>query len=162
MSELRASQPEVPMVSTLDLLSVEYPLTEEDVVPVFEEDEEDKDCGNPSCNRRVEMMRAQISDLNQQIDTLSGALKSVTRRYRVLKRRTSAKGSARVQQVTKKLLSSLGPDEESGNTPPSTHEEPSDTQRRMIDSSFCQKCSCEGGTHRGRSGHLCTFLFLQL
>lgn len=138
LSALSASNPEVLMVSTLDL-EAELPGMKDATMPL---DEEDEECTNAACNRRVAKMRAQISDLNQQVDTLSDALKSVTRRYRVLDRRPTSKGAARLQQVTKKLLSSLGQEEESGapdepspespGIPPSTHEETSDTQPPSI------------------------------
>lgn len=36
LSALRASQPEVPMVSPLDLIAAKKPMTEEGTVPVFE------------------------------------------------------------------------------------------------------------------------------
>ncbi|KAK7172392.1 hypothetical protein R3I93_004652 [Phoxinus phoxinus] len=110
LTALRASDPAVPMVSTLDL--EQHQLMEEDTsIPQDPEDLEEE-CDNPGCKKQKELLRTQVGDLKRQVDTLSETLRMVTRRYRILKRRSTSLGSARIGQVAQRLLSSLGPEEE--------------------------------------------------
>lgn len=120
LSALRASNPEVPMVSTLDLergeRELEDPTTAAVLEPEEEEEEEEdrreKVCESEPCKRLVKRQSRMIADLNQQVDDLTETLRSVTRRYRALRRKSEARGSARIKQVARRLLSSLGPEEE--------------------------------------------------
>ncbi|CAM4569148.1 unnamed protein product [Leuciscus chuanchicus] len=111
LTALRASNPAVPMVSTLDL--EQHQLLEEDLSnPQDPEELEEEECDKPGCKRQKELLRAQVADLNRQVDTLSKTVRMVTRRNRILKRRSTSLGSARIGQVAQRLLSSLGPEEE--------------------------------------------------
>ncbi|KAG1927353.1 hypothetical protein F2P79_024291 [Pimephales promelas] len=98
---LRATNPVVPLVSTLDLL----PEIEDPDVPLNEDEEE---CSNPDCKERVEKLRLENSNLNQSVDTLTTALRDITRRYRLLKKRSASKGAGRLSKATRRLISSLG------------------------------------------------------
>ncbi|CAM4573605.1 unnamed protein product [Leuciscus chuanchicus] len=73
-------------------------LTEEEV-----SEEEVQACGNPGCLK----VRDEVADLNRQVDTLSQALRDVTRRYRLLRRKSRPNPSAQVARVTSRLLSAL-------------------------------------------------------
>jgi len=84
IAALRATNPAVPLVSTLDLL----PEIKEPDVPLNEDVEE---CSNPDCNERVEKLRLENSNLNQSVDTLTTALRDITRRYCLLKKRSASK-----------------------------------------------------------------------
>ncbi|RXN39294.1 LRR and PYD domains-containing 3-like protein [Labeo rohita] len=110
LTALRASNPAVPMVSTLDLEEHEQ-LEDPDVPPSLEELEAEE-CSNPECKRQKKFLRSQVVYLNKQVDILTDSLKNVTRRYRMLKRKSTPLGAVRVGQVAQKLLSSLGPEEE--------------------------------------------------
>ncbi|KAG1927358.1 hypothetical protein F2P79_024296 [Pimephales promelas] len=83
IAALRDTNPAVPLVSTLDLL----PEIEDPDVPLNEDVEE---CSNPDCKERVEKLRLENSNLNQSVDTLTTALRDITRRYRLLKKRPSS------------------------------------------------------------------------
>ncbi|XP_016116871.1 uncharacterized protein [Sinocyclocheilus grahami] len=84
LSELRASNPAVPMASTLDQEdSHNHTLTLE---------EEERACDNPRCQN----LRNEVADLNRQVDTLSQALRDMTRRYCLLRRRLRLTPSAQV------------------------------------------------------------------
>ncbi|XP_051553439.1 uncharacterized protein LOC127440720 isoform X3 [Myxocyprinus asiaticus] len=107
LASLRASDPEVPMVSTLDL-EEDRPVLEDPEVPL---DSEEEECSNTTCKLQTQKLTSQVADLNLQVDTLTEALQNVTRRYRLLKRRSSAQASTRIGRVTQRLLSSLRPDE---------------------------------------------------
>ncbi|MGL4478044.1 MAG: hypothetical protein ACRCVK_07385 [Aeromonas veronii] len=112
LGALRASNPEVPMISTLDLErdlpELEDPST---LDPVEEEEEREKACQNEACQRLVKRQRGVIADLNQQLDALTRSKQSVTRKYRVLRRRWESLGDARIKAVARRLLSSPGPEE---------------------------------------------------
>lgn len=104
LSELRASNPVVPMASTLDQKdSRNHTLTME---------EKDWACDNPHCQK----LRKEVADLNRQVDTLSQALRDMTRRYSLLRRKLRPTPST---QVTGRVLLSLqspekGAEEEEG------------------------------------------------
>ncbi|CAM4574988.1 unnamed protein product [Leuciscus chuanchicus] len=106
LAALRATEPEVPLVSTLDLL----PDIEDADVPfeVEEEEEEEEECSNPGCKEKVERLKMENSQLNMCVDTLTTALRDVTRRYSRLQKRSVSKSSGRLSKTTKRLLSSLG------------------------------------------------------
>ncbi|CAM4574644.1 unnamed protein product [Leuciscus chuanchicus] len=111
LTALRASNPAVPMVSTLDL--EEQQLMEEDPsCPQDPEDLEEEECEKAGCKQVKSLLRTQVADLNKQVDPLSETLRMVTRRYRILKRRSTSLGSTHIGQVAQRLLSSLGPEEE--------------------------------------------------
>ncbi|MGL5598715.1 MAG: hypothetical protein ACRDDA_11535 [Aeromonas sp.] len=122
LAVLRKSNPVVPMVSTLDIeMNVEFEELDDPVVPQSPEEEE-VGCKSPRCIRRDERHRSKIADLNEQVDTLSKALSELTRRYRKLKRKSlTGQGGTHLKQVTKRLLSSLDPEEED-NEPPASPE----------------------------------------
>lgn len=114
LGALRASNPEVPMVSTLDLERGDPELEDPPTGALDPEEEEERErvCQTEACKRLVKRQRRQIADLNQQVDDLTESLRSVTRRYRSLRRKSEALGSARIKQVARRLLSSLGPDDD--------------------------------------------------
>ncbi|XP_051984259.1 uncharacterized protein LOC127644880 isoform X7 [Xyrauchen texanus] len=121
LASLRASDPDVPMVSTLDL-EEDKPVLEDPEVPLDTEEE----CSNTTCKLQTQKLTSLVADLNLQVDTLTEALRNVTRRYRLLKRRSSAQASTRIGQVTQRLLSSLVSDdskEVSANEQPSTSQQ---------------------------------------
>ncbi|XP_077091405.1 uncharacterized protein LOC143742438 [Siphateles boraxobius] len=91
LTELRASNPAVPMASTLDL---------EDSPPHPEKGT----CDKPCCQHARKQLQDQVAELNRQVDTLSSALRDVTRRCRLLRWRSR---STQVARVTRKLLTSL-------------------------------------------------------
>ncbi|CAM4570927.1 unnamed protein product [Leuciscus chuanchicus] len=68
LTALRASNPAVPMVSTLDL--EEQRLMEED--PSCPQDPEDleEECEKAGCKQVKSLLRTQVADLNKQVDTL--------------------------------------------------------------------------------------------
>lgn len=101
LAALRATEPEVPLVSTLDLL----PDIEDANVP-FEEEEEEE-CSNPGCKEKVERLKIEKSRLNMSVETLTTAVRDVTRRYCRLQRRSVPKASGRLSEATARLLSSL-------------------------------------------------------
>lgn len=93
LSELRASNPTVPMASTLD--------QEDAHNHTFTMEEEEWACDNPCCRK----LRNEVADLNKQVDSLSKALKDMTRRYCLLRRRLQPTPST---QVTGRVLSHFG------------------------------------------------------
>ncbi|XP_039528819.1 uncharacterized protein LOC120479993 [Pimephales promelas] len=124
LANLRASNPEVPLASTLDQEDVSGPVEEEEVA-----DAPAPPCANPACL----CVRDQLADMHLQVETLSKALQEVTRRYKRLRRRSRSTPSSQVARVTGRLLSALwspgkgdggGDDEEEGEAGPS--EEPDD------------------------------------
>lgn len=124
LAALRASNPDVPMASKLDLVEVDDPM------PVLEEQEEEFQ--NTRCQRRAK----EVADLNEQVDTLSGALRDLSHRFRILKRKSVPTPSAQVKRVTKTLLSALettepeeaGTGEDPGEASSSLQETPSSLQ----------------------------------
>ncbi|CAM4568603.1 unnamed protein product [Leuciscus chuanchicus] len=94
LKELRASNPAVPMASNLDL---------EDAPPPPEEGT----CDKPCCQQACKKLQDKVAELNRQVDTLSSALRDVTRRYRILRRRSRSTASTQVARVTRKLRTSL-------------------------------------------------------
>ncbi|XP_065096456.1 uncharacterized protein [Paramisgurnus dabryanus] len=123
LSELRASDPAVPMASRLDLVELE-----DEPVPLDpEEEEEEAQCPKQLCRRA----REEVANLNQQVDTLTTALRDVTRRYRSLKRKFRPSSSAQLTSVTKKLLSALDEPQEGQDTPQDTPQQtPQETTLR--------------------------------
>lgn len=93
LATLRASNPAVPMALHLDLVDLGGPM----LVP-----EQEEECQNPCCQRHAK----EVADLNEQVDTLRGALRNLSRKYRLLKRKTAPTPSAQVK-VTKTVLSTL-------------------------------------------------------
>ncbi|KAK9976406.1 hypothetical protein ABG768_021611 [Culter alburnus] len=99
LAKLRASNPAVAIVSSLDLAEE----LDDPIVAVEEEEaagEQESACNNPSCQDERE-------DLRRQVDMLSESLRKVTRRYRLLLRRSRGKPSSQLARVTGRLLSSL-------------------------------------------------------
>ncbi|XP_073694471.1 uncharacterized protein [Garra rufa] len=133
LTALRASNPEIPMVSTLDLEECQQ--TEEADVPPDREDQEEEECGNMGCKKQKEFLRSQVADLNKLVDILTDSLRNVTRRFRTLSRRSTPSGAVRVGQVVRKLLSTFDNEEEAAQPPeqasgpcePSTSEQPTET-----------------------------------
>lgn len=107
LSELRASNPVVAMASTLDQEdSHNHTLTLE------EEEEEEQACDNPLCQK----LRNEVAELNRQVDTLSRALRDMTRRYSLLRIRLRPTPSTQVsldllrrEQRRRKVSLVLGP-----------------------------------------------------
>lgn len=93
LAKLRASNPAVPMASTLDQEDAPLPPREEGT------------CDNPRCQQ----LRDQVANLNRQVETLKSALRDMTRRYRLLRKRSRSIPST---QVTSKLLTALSSPEE--------------------------------------------------
>nr|XP_055062965.1 uncharacterized protein LOC129446029 isoform X1 [Misgurnus anguillicaudatus] len=113
LAALRATNPPVAMVSTLDLqVEGEQAEGEAPKPPGEEEDDEPQDCGSEACRRRRLRHKRQVADLNAQIDTLSSTLQEVTRRCKKLLRQRGQKPSQRLRGVTKKLLEALQEPEE--------------------------------------------------
>ncbi|ROL49818.1 hypothetical protein DPX16_1189 [Anabarilius grahami] len=141
LSALRASNPEVPMVSSLDL--EEEPKSEDTSMSLDEEESEEEQCVSAACKSQTDQLKSQISDLNLQLDTLTEALHKVTCRYLRLKRRSAAVGSTRIKQETQRLFLSPGPEEERDETcaparPLSEpYEEPSVLRGRKSHLSLC-------------------------
>ncbi|XP_039525903.1 uncharacterized protein LOC120478182 [Pimephales promelas] len=113
LTALRASDPAPPMVSTLDLEQQQF-IEEDPSNPQDPETLEEEECDKQGCKNVKELLRNQVVDLSKQVDTLSETLRTVTRRYRILKRRSTSLGSVRIGRAAKRLLSSLGPEEEEG------------------------------------------------
>ncbi len=114
LASLRSSNPEEPMVSTLDLDEAQ------DVwdVPTAPEEEEEEECDKASCKAKVKNLQDQVADLNHQVDSLTGALKDVSRRYRLLRKRSHSTPSSQVARVTRNLLSTLSSPGEEGPEQP--------------------------------------------
>ncbi|XP_056094661.1 uncharacterized protein LOC130073220 [Rhinichthys klamathensis goyatoka] len=100
LTDLRASNPAVPMASTLDL---EEAQDLEDAPPPPEEGT----CDKPCCQHARKQLQDQVAELNRRVDTLRSTLRDVTRRYRLLRRRSRSTPSTQVARVTRKLLTSL-------------------------------------------------------
>ncbi|KAL1249532.1 hypothetical protein QQF64_020537 [Cirrhinus molitorella] len=84
-------------------------------LPVPEKEEEE--CNNLACKQNVKNL--QVTDLNKQVDTLTGALRDVSRRYWLLKKRSQPSPSSQLARVTRNLLSVLSsPGEEEGPEQP--------------------------------------------
>lgn len=100
LTELRASNPAVPMASTLD--QEEAQDLEDAPLPP-----EEGTCDNPCCQQASKRLQDQVADLNRQVKTLRSALRDMTRRNRLLRRRSRSIPSTQVAQVTSKLLMAL-------------------------------------------------------
>ncbi|KAL0173543.1 hypothetical protein M9458_029511, partial [Cirrhinus mrigala] len=123
LASLRASNPEEPMVSTLDLEEAQ------DFLDVDQAPAEEEECGNPMCKEKVKKLQDQVADLNQQIDTLTDSLKTVSQRYRLLRKRSLPTPSSQVTRVTRKLLSALGsPGEKEEEGPEQSVAEPEEVE----------------------------------
>ncbi len=106
------------MVSTLDLDEAQ------DVWDVPTAPEEEEECDKTSCKAKVKKLQDQVADLNHQVDSLTGALKDVSRRYRLLRKRSHPTPSSQVARVTRNLLSTLSsPGEEGPEQPVAEPEE---------------------------------------
>lgn len=112
LGALRASNPEVPMVSTLDLEAALPDMEDPSTAALHPKEEREEECSSRACKRVVKRLRAENADLNQQVDQLTETLRAVTHRYHVLRHKYEAKGSERIKQVARRLLSSLRPEEE--------------------------------------------------
>ncbi|XP_065114058.1 uncharacterized protein [Paramisgurnus dabryanus] len=100
LAALRATGPEVPMASTLDLEEAEGR------AEMASGDEEV--CERGACRQAREM----VADLNSQVETLSGTLRELTRRFRKMQRRWKKGPAAHLNQVTRKLMGSFSDDRE--------------------------------------------------
>ncbi|RXN13028.1 LRR and PYD domains-containing 3-like protein [Labeo rohita] len=107
LASLRASNPEEPMVSTLDIDEAQ---DVSDVPPVPEEEVEE--CSNPGCKAQKKKLQDEVADLSKQIDTLTEALRDVSRKYRLLRKRSLPTPSGQVARVTRTLLSAISSPEE--------------------------------------------------
>ncbi|CAM4574980.1 unnamed protein product [Leuciscus chuanchicus] len=127
LAALRATNPELPLVSTLDL---EPDLGEADM---FFEEEREEECSNPGCKILIEKLKMEISNLNQSNDTLTDALRNVTLKYHRLQRRSESRGAGRLSKSTRRLISSLGsggdPSADTSTVQPSSDLEPSTSQQ---------------------------------
>ncbi|XP_073730752.1 uncharacterized protein [Misgurnus anguillicaudatus] len=127
LATLRATNPAVPMVSSLDLRG-EGEQAGEGTSAAAEEDAEPQDCGSEACARARDRLRATNADLNEQVDALTSSLAELTRRYKKLLRRQTARPAQEVRRVTGKLLGALeapvspdreeAPPEATGDSPP--------------------------------------------
>ncbi|XP_067284388.1 uncharacterized protein [Pseudorasbora parva] len=88
LADLRASNPAVPMASTLDLEEAQDLMDEP---RPLEEKEEEGTCDNPRCQQAHKQLQDQVVNLNRQVDMLSRSLRYVTRRYQLLRRRSRSK-----------------------------------------------------------------------
>lgn len=124
LAALRASEPEVPMASRLDLEEVNVP---EQSVPECCAGVEQGPCTRRECV----WARESVAELNVQVDTLLASLREVSRRFRTLQRRLKKRPSD-VRKVTKKLLTSLvfGEDEEEEDVVPPSPEQGIPTDQR--------------------------------
>lgn len=98
LAALRASNPEVPLISTLDLQdenedAPEHPLQEE---------EEEEPCNRKACIQRREM----VANLNSHVDTLTSTIREMSRRFRAVQRRQQRSLDAS-RQLAKNLLSAM-------------------------------------------------------
>ncbi|KAL1249391.1 hypothetical protein QQF64_020396 [Cirrhinus molitorella] len=92
LTALRASNPKIPMVSTLDL--EEHCQPEDAWVPLSAEDLEEEECDKEGCKAQKDLLRRHVADLQKQCDVLTESLRTVTKRYRVLKRKSASLGAA--------------------------------------------------------------------
>lgn len=86
LAALRASSPKVPMVSTLDM-------REEDAQNAAVQGcsvEEEEVCSRPACI----LWRQHVADLNEQVDTLTSALKELTQCFKKPQRHMERRPSA--------------------------------------------------------------------
>ncbi|XP_066532008.1 uncharacterized protein [Hoplias malabaricus] len=109
LSELRESQPDVPMASILDieeqqrqeeLLDISVGAAAEDVPCPHEEEEETVLCQNPLCVKRdslLQMLQKQISDLTDTNVSLTKEVHLLRRQNRLLQRRVMKKPLIRMQ-----------------------------------------------------------------
>ncbi|XP_073711536.1 uncharacterized protein [Misgurnus anguillicaudatus] len=129
LARLRATNPAVPMVSSLDLRGEGEQAGEgTSAAAAAEEDAEPQDCGSEACARARDRLRATNADLNDQVDALTFSLAELTRRYKKLLRRQTARPAQEVRRVTGKLLGALeapvspdreeAPPEATGDSPP--------------------------------------------
>ncbi|XP_057193195.1 uncharacterized protein LOC130556326 [Triplophysa rosa] len=151
LAVLRESNPTVPMVSILDLQADDDQLSEleDHVVPQDCEEEKEAErslCNSPRCKKRGERFKAEIADLNKQVDTLTETVRDLTRRYRNLKNRSSGapQAAGRIRQITKRLLSSLGPEDEDKDDAPVDPEENPLPQRRSPQPTTSQQAIARG------------------
>ncbi|KAI7789481.1 hypothetical protein IRJ41_011755 [Triplophysa rosa] len=108
LAALRASDPVVGMVSTLDLQEEEETGSEA----------EEEDCGSEGCRSQKAQLKAKVADLNKQVDTLASALREAVRQCKVLTRRQGVKPSQEVAAVTRKILMGLEGEQEAPATRP--------------------------------------------
>ncbi|KAL1250745.1 hypothetical protein QQF64_018541 [Cirrhinus molitorella] len=117
LAKLRATKLVVPMVSSLDLEEVHDAWD----TTVTQEEAEQEACSNLCCQESSKALSEQIADLNKQVDTLNTALRNMTRRYHLLRRRSQATPSTRVACVTSTLFSKPGSTEENKLTAEAEH-----------------------------------------
>lgn len=120
LTALRASNPAVPMVSTLDLEEHHHP--EKADVPPDQENLEEEECDHTGCKSQKNLLSRS-----------GGRPEQKGRRYRILKRSSASLGATRLGQVTQKLLSSSyvdAPAEEAleATEQPSSQSDPSASQ----------------------------------
>ncbi|KAA0708119.1 hypothetical protein E1301_Tti022006 [Triplophysa tibetana] len=148
LAALRASDPEVPMVSTLDLME------EEEGVFALELSEEEgaEEPEESGCSRRACMVaRETIAQLNSQVDTLTSTLKELSRRFRILQRRSHRRPSD-IRRQTKQLLSSCLIEEdvaEEDEVPPSPsqQEDPEPSPQPSSSQGSCSKSPATSVEH---------------
>ncbi|KAI7789678.1 hypothetical protein IRJ41_013407 [Triplophysa rosa] len=133
LAVLRESNPTVPMVSILDLQADDDQLSEleDPVVPQDCEEEKEAErslCNSPRCKKRGERFKVEIADLNKQVDTLT----------------ETAEIQKTKKQITKRLLSSLGPEDEDKDDAPVDPEENPLPQRRSPQPTTSQQAIARG------------------
>ncbi|CAM4539474.1 unnamed protein product [Leuciscus chuanchicus] len=152
IAALRATDPEVPLVSNLDLMP-----DIEDCEPSFElaEDEEEQ-CSNPGCKEKIQSLWTENKRLNEKVDTLSTALRDVTRRYRRLQKKSTSMAAGSSSKVKRRLFTSLGSGDDplsitqastlppaSSDLEPSTSQQPDVSQEPEFDQRLALKTIME-------------------
>ncbi|CAM4574692.1 unnamed protein product [Leuciscus chuanchicus] len=152
IAALRATDPEVPLVSNLGLMP-----DIEDCEPSFElaEDEEEQ-CSNPGCKEKIQSLWTENKRLNEKVDTLSTALRDVTRRYRRLQKKSTSMAAGSSSKVKRRLFTSLGSRDDplsitqastlppaSSDLEPSTSQQPDVSQEPEFDQRLALKTIME-------------------
>ncbi|XP_056615782.1 uncharacterized protein LOC130430649 [Triplophysa dalaica] len=107
LAALRASELEVLMVSTLDLMEEEE--GEVALDQSEEEGAEESGCHKRACvlaRETMAQLNSQVAQLNSQVDPLTSTLKELSRRFRIMQRRSHRRPSD-FRSRAKNLLSSF-------------------------------------------------------
>ncbi|KAA0702527.1 hypothetical protein E1301_Tti020932 [Triplophysa tibetana] len=111
LAALRASDLEVPMVSMLDLMEEEEgEVALDQAEEEGAEEPEESGCPKRACVRA----RETVAQLNSQVDTLTSTLKELSRRFRIMQRRSHRRPSDFRRQA-KQLLSSFAIEEDNAS-----------------------------------------------
>ncbi|XP_067249026.1 uncharacterized protein [Chanodichthys erythropterus] len=121
LAELRASNPAVPMASTLDQEEAQD-LEDAALSP----EEEEGTCDNPCCQQASKRLQDQVVNLKRRVKTLKSVIRVMTRRNSLLRRRSRSIPSTQVAQVTSKHLMALrSPEKEVEKEEGKLHTKPS-------------------------------------